>query len=637
MTAPETSIVIRTFNEERHLPRLLEAIHEQRYDDFEVINVDSGSYDRTTEIAREHGARLRSISSQDFTFGYSLNVGVEAAAGRFVVLVSAHTVPYDDQWLENLVGPLRQESVAMAYGRQYGVASSKFGETRDLARTFGPERKVLTPPHYFANNANSAFLRELWTSHPFSEDLPGQEDVEWAKHWMDRGYKVIYEPNAGIYHIHDETWRQVKRRYYGEAVAHREIGVWRPRDAASLAASEAWRLAGDSVAALRSGRLFSLAPEIFRFRAMKGYGTISGLLNGKAVSTPSGRQSLHFDRKCKAVVISGPNQASLQEVDIPPVRPGDVLVQVAYGGVTAADLGVLTADQSFRNGDAMSYPVIPGGEVSGWVARAGANVAGLQEGDRVVVQSLRGCGECGPCRDSTPLRCQTRDGATAGVAAGSYSEYLAAPGVFAHKLPPALGLKTAVLAEALAVVLRGLRRVGRFLGKEGGPPTFAVIGAGPIGHLCALVLSSKEIPVTVFDRNPKRLESFEGAAVSVGSDSSRLEQYDVVVEATGDPDSLEQVIRTSNPDAVHLLLGLPASGRRFVAEGRAAGEKAVIWSAGADGADFQEAAELLPRLPLADSWYEAVPLTEFQRAWESFRRGDHLKVLVEVSPDRAGG
>jgi hypothetical protein len=41
MTHPETSIVIRTFNEERDLPRLLEAIHEQRYKDFEVIDVDS--------------------------------------------------------------------------------------------------------------------------------------------------------------------------------------------------------------------------------------------------------------------------------------------------------------------------------------------------------------------------------------------------------------------------------------------------------------------------------------------------------------------------------------------------------------------------------------------------------------------
>ena len=79
MTRPETSIVIRTFNEERYLPALLDAIGNQRYQDFEVINVDSGSYDRTTEIARKRGARLLRITPENFTFGYSLNVGVEAA------------------------------------------------------------------------------------------------------------------------------------------------------------------------------------------------------------------------------------------------------------------------------------------------------------------------------------------------------------------------------------------------------------------------------------------------------------------------------------------------------------------------------------------------------------------------------
>ena len=148
MTRPETSIVIRTFNEERDLPRLLEAIHEQRYQDFEVIDVDSGSYDRTTAIAQEHGARLLRISSRDFTFGYSLNVGVEAALGKIVVLVSAHTEPHDVFWLERLIEPLRTEGLAMVYGRQFGTPKSKFGELRDLERTFGPERKVMAPPKF---------------------------------------------------------------------------------------------------------------------------------------------------------------------------------------------------------------------------------------------------------------------------------------------------------------------------------------------------------------------------------------------------------------------------------------------------------------------------------------------------------
>jgi glycosyltransferase involved in cell wall biosynthesis len=294
VSAPETSIVVRTFNEEAHLSALLDAIEGQRYRDFEVINVDSGSYDRTTEIARRHGARLLQIAAEDFTFGYSLNVGVRAAVGRFVVVVSAHTEPLDDVWLEKIVEPLRQSGVAMVYGRQHGTATSKLGELRDLARTFGPERSVMAPPKFFANNANSAFLRELWDEHPFDQELPGQEDIEWAKYWMERGYRVIYEPAAGIYHIHDETWKQVRRRYYREAIASRKIGVWRPRSAVGLATREAGYLIADYVAAFRRGELRSRGREILLFRVLKAHGTVSGLLDGKAMSTSSGRRDLFY-------------------------------------------------------------------------------------------------------------------------------------------------------------------------------------------------------------------------------------------------------------------------------------------------------------------------------------------------------
>ena len=370
MTTPETSIIVRTFNEERHLPGLLEGVRHQQYQDFEIINVDSGSYDRTTEIAQEHGARVLRINSQDFTYGYSLNVGIKAAAGRFAVIVSAHAKPVDDQWLERLMAPLREEGVAIVYGRQFGVSTSKYGEARDLARTFRSGRKVLKPPLFSANNANAALVRELWEQHPFDESLPGQEDIEWAKYWMERGYNIIYEPAAGIYHIHEETWRQVRRRYYREAVATGSIGIWGRRHAVLLALREAGYAVADLTSALRHGQLHTHGREIVWFRANKAYGTLSGLLNGKAMATPAGRDSLFYDRKCKAVVIHGRNEATLDEIDVPTVKPGDVLIRVAYAGVGNADLGVLAGDRSFLGGQRPTYPVIPGRELSGWRRRS---------------------------------------------------------------------------------------------------------------------------------------------------------------------------------------------------------------------------------------------------------------------------
>jgi len=74
-TAPvETSIVVRTFNEAKRLPNLLDALDRQTYRDFEVVVVDSGSFDRTRDIAAKRADRLLRISSHDFTFGFSLDI-----------------------------------------------------------------------------------------------------------------------------------------------------------------------------------------------------------------------------------------------------------------------------------------------------------------------------------------------------------------------------------------------------------------------------------------------------------------------------------------------------------------------------------------------------------------------------------
>jgi GT2 family glycosyltransferase len=120
---------------------------------------------------------------------------------------------------------LYDDQNAMVYGRQLGGATSKFSESQDMRRTFGSKRTILKPPNFFANNANSAIRKDLWQQHPFDESLPGLEDIEWAKYWMEQGYRVVYEPEAAIYHIHEESWRQVRRRYYREALAARWIGI----------------------------------------------------------------------------------------------------------------------------------------------------------------------------------------------------------------------------------------------------------------------------------------------------------------------------------------------------------------------------------------------------------------------------
>jgi glycosyltransferase involved in cell wall biosynthesis len=144
--APETSIVIRAFNEERWLPEVFEALARQRYRNFEVLVVDSGSIDRTREIAAANGARIVRLRSEDFTFGHSLNVGIRESKGSFIAIISAHAIPADENWLERLVAPLRRDEVAMVYGGQRGHQISKFSEARDFERIFTTEPHIVCDP-----------------------------------------------------------------------------------------------------------------------------------------------------------------------------------------------------------------------------------------------------------------------------------------------------------------------------------------------------------------------------------------------------------------------------------------------------------------------------------------------------------
>ncbi len=321
----ETSIVIRAYNEERHLPALLAALARQRYRDFETLLVDSGSLDRTRDIAAEAGCRIIRINSHDFTFGFSLNEGIRAAEGRFIGIVSAHTVPCDEDWLEHLVSPLRDPTVAMCYGRQFGMSSSKFSENEDFRRTFGSERRELRPPHFFANNANSAVRRDLWVKYPFDGSLSGLEDIDWAKHWMERGHKVIYEPRAALFHIHQETWRQVRRRYYREVVAARRIGIVSPPDVGRECLAEMKRAAADLCRAFfpfqnpAAARLnmFQRFVEIALFRANKLYATYKGLTEDHPMESEAERYALLFERPNSAVVIRGAHHAAIENVELP--------------------------------------------------------------------------------------------------------------------------------------------------------------------------------------------------------------------------------------------------------------------------------------------------------------------------------
>jgi len=274
--AETVSLIIRCFNEERHIGTLLEEVCRQTVRDPQVIVVDSGSTDGTLDIVSKFPVRLVRVSPADFTFGYSLNQGCRLATGAYLVIASAHVVPCGRDWLQRLIDPFADPRVALVYGRQVGDARTRFSEHQLLAKQY-PRHSNLDQPTPFCNNANAAVRRSLWLQHPYNEELSGLEDLAWGKWAVERGHRIAYNAEAMVVHIHEETPAQIQRRHMREALALKQIfpdshvTFWQ---FVALLISNVGR---DMIAAMRQRRLTGAFYEILMFRAMQYWGTYRGM------------------------------------------------------------------------------------------------------------------------------------------------------------------------------------------------------------------------------------------------------------------------------------------------------------------------------------------------------------------------
>lgn len=273
---PICSLIIRSYNEEKHIRQLLEGIKCQTvFDSLEVILVDSGSTDDTVKIAKEYNVKVIYIKPEDFSFGRALNRGCKEAKGKFLLFASAHVYPLFKNWIEKMLYPFRDENVALVYGRQVGNEFTKYSEEQ-LFRKWFPVRSNYNQLIPFCNNANAVVRRELWESQHYDESLTGLEDLDWASKIQSKGYKIAYEATATIVHVHEETPARIKNRYRREAIALKIIYPSEQFSFFSFIRLTLANIISDSFHSIHDRQLFRQIGSIVMFRYMQFWGTYLG-------------------------------------------------------------------------------------------------------------------------------------------------------------------------------------------------------------------------------------------------------------------------------------------------------------------------------------------------------------------------
>ncbi|AYD89822.1 zinc-binding alcohol dehydrogenase [Actinomyces lilanjuaniae] len=225
-----------------------------------------------------------------------------------------------------------------------------------------------------------------------------------------------------------------------------------------------------------------------------------------------------------------------RQAPTPQPGPGQLLIKVAACGVCRSNLHMIEGDWVGNGVPALS-PIVPGHEVTGYVAELGTGVEGFRLGDRVGVQPLWStCEECEFCTTGREQLCHERR-ITGEHVDGGYGELMVATARHTYHLPDTLDI-----VEAAPLFCPGITAFGAVDKLDLGPgDRVAVFGPGGVGHMAVQFAVLTGAEVTVVGRSPEHL----AVARELGATHT--------VEAT-DPQALAQVEDTA--DAV--LLFAPA-------------------------------------------------------------------------------
>ncbi len=256
----------------------------------------------------------------------------------------------------------------------------------------------------------------------------------------------------------------------------------------------------------------------------------------------------------RALVLTGPRQAVVQEVAAPRAGRHDVVVEVHRVGVCGTDQELYSGDMAYLHSGRASYPLRPGHEWSGIVREIGAGVDTAWLGARVTGDTMLWCGRCDRCRAGRRHICRNlvEVGISLGFA-GALAERLRVPATSLHRLPDEVDDVAGAMVEPGGNAWRAAAA-----GHAGPGTRILVWGTGTIGLLAIAFAVAAGAEVHVVGRRPATLEmGLRMGAVAVWtSDSVPDIPFHGIIDATDDPAIPGEAVRRVEPGGRIVFIGL---------------------------------------------------------------------------------
>ena len=314
----------------------------------------------------------------------------------------------------------------------------------------------------------------------------------------------------------------------------------------------------------------------------------------------------------------------IEDIPIPPLEPGDVLVRVRACGVCHSDIHMVDGIIKVP-----SLPRVLGHEVAGEVVETGRDIHKVNIGDRVALSFIyRVCSVCRYCIEGFENIC--RDALYTGFHVdGGYAEYIKAPENSIFKIPEGVGYEEAAIAtDAIATAYHAIKRVAKVSINE----SVVVYGLGGLGLSAIQILKAIGAYVVGVDVNDEKLKLAE----RLGADeviNSNLEDptrriklkggVDVALDFTSSIKSKEQAFESIKPHGRLVIAGI-AEGRLSISPRRLVfGEAMLTGSFAFTRLDVAESLSLVGR-GIVKAIYEQYSLHDINRVLRLLKEGKVL-------------